>query len=378
MKTQILYRENQFEDLFNLIEDSDFKNIFLVRGNKSFHFSGADSFIEKLIISGNYVSFFDFNPNPQLSDLRKGIELFRQSSYDLIIAIGGGSVLDMAKLISVFAHQNKEFEAIITNNSLEDNIKTPLLAIPTTAGTGAESTHFAVVYIGKTKYSVAHEQILPDVVYLSSSFTHSASPYLTACAGLDAFSQAIESVWSVNANKQSQEYALKAIDMIWSSLSLAVNANDRNAKSAMQQAAYLAGQAINITKTTAPHAISYTFTSYYDIPHGHAVCLSLPYFIEYNYNLTKHDCMDQRGVAAVKNRIESVLKIFKCEINNVEATIINFFKSIGIQINITKLIGSFDRELIINNVNTERLDNNPRKVTKETINNFLDKSINTK
>ncbi|RLD41881.1 MAG: alcohol dehydrogenase [Bacteroidetes bacterium] len=424
MKTQILFQENQFEALKRLLKEQEFKRIFLVRGDKSYENSGAETFIKKLSEKIEIVSFSNFDVNPNVSDLRRGVNKFnygqevlnidifdektfktkllkflksrslhfvndyfknesnavldvfaQRSFFDLILAIGGGSVLDMAKLISVFANQSGDFEDIIQNNRIEGIIKTPLLAIPTTAGTGAEATHFAVIYIGKNKYSVAAKSILPDYVYLSSEFSASAKSYLTACTGLDAFSQAIESVWSVSSTKESELYALKAIEIIWKNIAKAVNNNDRIAKSAMQEAAFLAGKAINITKTTAPHAISYTFTSYYGIPHGHAVSLSLPYFIKYNYNLVEEDCTDNRGFMSVKNRIDKILNILDLNIMEVEEALIKFFELLGIEINIDKLIQKFDKELIINNVNTERLNNNPRMVTKETINSFIEKSI---
>jgi len=375
MKTQILFQENQFEDLQHLIQENNFSNIFLVRGDKSFKDSGADSFIEKLVSSKRIVSFLDFDTNPQLNDLIRGVELFRKSSFDLIIAIGGGSVLDMAKLISVFAHQKGAFDDIIRNNRIEANAKTPLLAIPTTAGTGAEATHFAVVYIDKSKYSVANSNILPDYVFLSSEFSASAQSYLTACTGLDAFSQAIESVWSVNSNSISEEFALKAIDLIWNNLANAANSNDKASKYVMQNAAYLAGKAINITKTTAPHAISYSFTSYYNIPHGHAVSLSLPFFMKYNYYVSELDCMDERGVDSIRDRMDKIMSIFNCNINTVEFELVKFFRALGIEINISKLISNLDKDLIVSNINTERLNNNPRKVTKRIINLFLEEYI---
>ncbi len=379
MKTQILFLENQFDDLKKLINEQEFKRIFLVRGGESYTNSGAEIFIKSLAEDIEIVSFSDFDINPNIADLRRGVNKFQYSqkvsSIDLIIAIGGGSVLDMAKLISVFANQSNDFDWIIKNNNITKNSKTPLLAIPTTAGTGAEATHFAVVYIGKNKYSVATESILPEYVYLSSEFSASVNPYLTACTGLDAFSQAIESVWSVNSNEESIKFGLDAIELIWNNIAKAVNYNDKEAKSAMQEAAYLAGEAINITKTTAPHAISYTFTSYYGIPHGHAVSLSLPYFIGYNYDVKEEDCTDNRGFLSVKNRIDNILSILGLNILEVEEALIKFFENLGIEININKLINIFDKELIISNVNIERLNNNPRIVTKETINSFIEKSI---
>lgn len=368
---QVIFNKYDTHKLKEVVNHINSEKIFLVRANKSFLTSNAKTFINKLVDNQNHTSFFEFDPNPQIEDLKRGISLFKKGNFELIIAIGGGSVIDMAKLISVFAHQNQNIDDIVLGKVQINNNKTPLIAIPTTAGTGAEATHFAVLYMDKSKYSVAHPTILPDYVYLSSEFSLSANSYLTACTGLDAFCQAIESVWSVNSNIKSEEYALKAIEIIWNNLQKAVKNNNEQAKKQMLEASFLAGKAINITKTTAPHAISYAFTSYYNIPHGHAVALSLPYFLHYNYNVSNIDCSDQRGANKVKERIDKVLNILKIEINDVQTVFVKFFDSLGININISTLVKNFDKNIIINNINTERLSNNPRIVTKETIENML-------
>lgn len=371
MKQDILYKD-EIHKLKTVISRINSEKIFLVRGNKSFHSSNAKIFINKLIGNQNYTSFFEFDPNPQLEDLKRGILLFKKGNFEQIVAIGGGSVIDMAKLISVFVQQNQNIEDIVLGKVKINSIKTPLIAIPTTAGTGAEATHFAVLYIEKSKYSVAHSSILPDSVYLSSEFSLSANSYLTACTGLDAFCQAIESIWSVNSNTESELYALKAIEMIWRNLQMAVQENNESAKEAMQEASFLAGKAINITKTTAPHAISYAFTSYYNVPHGHAVAISLPFFLQYNYKVSNNDCTDSRGAEKVKERIDKVLNIFKLDINDVQTAFVKFFDSLGININVSTLVENFDKDIVINNINIERLNNNPRIVTKDIINKIFE------
>ncbi len=368
---QELFIENHFDELKSYIESIDKQKIFLVIDKGSYQISGAKKFIEKRLQLSTDAIFSDFNSNPEIKDLEKGIELFKSAKYELIIAIGGGSVLDMAKLISLMSHQTALISSITKGESPIKNTKTELLAIPTTAGTGAEATAFSVLYIGKVKYSVASPYILPDSVYLSSEFSMSAPAYLTASTGLDAFSQAIESLWSVSANEESEAYSLEAIDLVWKNLKKAVLDNDTEAKSKMQEAAFLAGKAINITKTTAPHALSYAFTSYYNIPHGHAVCLSLAFFLEYNYKLSDKDCTDPRGAQHVKQRINKIIKILDVDINDVDATLDPFYESIGINTKISSLIKDFDSKLIVGNVNLERLSNNPRQIDEQTILNFF-------
>ena len=368
---QEVYRNTQFLDLKKFVSRYNPQKVFLVVDKNSYEVSGARLFIEKSFDVSMHVAFSDFNPNPQLSDLKKGISLFKDGKYELILAIGGGSVIDMAKLISVMAHQDQDVKKIAKGSAILNNKKTPLLTIPTTAGTGAEATSFAVLYIDKVKYSVANESISPNYIFLSPEFLMSAPPYLTACTGLDAFCQAIESVWSINSTTESEKYAFEAIDIVWNNLKMAVVDNDKKAKSLMQEAAYLAGKAINNTKTTAPHALSYAFTSYYNIPHGHAVALSLPFFFEYNYGVSDIDCNDTQGGDIVRNRIDEILKIMNLNIENVNNKLTLFFDSIGININISTLIKDFNSDIIINNINLERLNNNPRKINKTSLMSFL-------
>ncbi|MBN2668912.1 MAG: phosphonoacetaldehyde reductase [Bacteroidales bacterium] len=367
---QQIFREHQKEDLKSYLKSFDSKNIFLIRDDGSYEISGAKTFLKNTLNISPVLSFFDFAPNPQLIDLRKGISTFNQKKHDIIIAIGGGSVIDMAKLISVFAHQEEDIDAILDGTFKLNSKKTPLIAIPTTAGTGAEATEFAVLYRDKLKYSVLGETLLPDCVYLSHQFSLSAPVYLTASTGLDAFAQAIESAWSVNANDESLAYSYKATKIIWHNLEHACK-GDIRAKQLMQEAAFLSGKAINITKTTAPHAISYGFSSYYNIPHGHAVAISLPFFFSFNANVKNDDCTDSRGAEHVKQRINRILELLDTNQNNIIQDLTLFFDKLNINIKISELIPNFNPELITKSVNFDRLSNNPRKVTKKDIERLL-------
>jgi len=366
---QDVYRKKDFNTLKSRLQHIAKKKILLIRGKTSFHNSGAVEFIFNLTGSRELVYFNDYSPNPKIEDLRRGLELVKKNKYDLIIAIGGGSTLDMGKLISGLAFY-ENFDSVLDGN-LQLDSKIPLLAIPTTAGSGAEATHFAVLYKSKKKYSIAHKTLLPDMIFLSGEFTAHASKYLKAYTGLDAFSQAVESVWSVNANNTSIEIALKAAKLCWNNLYQSIEHNNSDSVENMQEAAYLAGKAIDITKTTAPHAISYAFTSFYNIPHGHAVALSLPFFLEYNYAVSDTNCIDVKGAHAVKKRIELLLQALNLNPENMKNSIFEFFGSVGINICIAELISNFNPDIILNNINLERLKNNPRLVTKEEVKRFL-------
>jgi alcohol dehydrogenase class IV len=355
-------------DLKDLISKHECRRVFLVTVKEGAYVnSGAKEYIELALEGLEYVRFHDFEQNPKYEDAIKGVELFEQAKCDLIIAIGGGSVIDMAKLINVFsANSFLNSLDIIQNPKLIQNKGKTMIAIPTTSGTGSEATHFAVVYHQKKKYSVAHESILPDIAGLNYQFTITKPQYLTATTGLDAFSQAIESYWSVGSTSESKEYSKEAIQLLVKYLAKAVNSADVESRKAVMKGAFLAGKAINISKTTAAHAVSYAFTTYYSIPHGHAVFLTLPEFFEYNQGVDENDMNDSRGVDYTRDNIHELCKLLgvSCALEG-KIFLREYAKKIGIELSLEKLGISDYKEKIIGNVNMERLGNNPRKITKE-------------
>lgn len=353
--------ENSINNLKEVVDRISPNSIFLVTGKKSYELCGAKAKIEELLSAYHCIRFSDFEENPKLEDVHRGIEIMKSNSCDLIIAIGGGSVIDMAKLIKSLTGLDDCADAIKRSIVAANDIK--LIAIPTTSGTGSEATHFAVVYIDKIKYSLTHKSILPEIIFIDAQFTYSLPKYLTAITGLDAFSQAIESLWSVNSTPESVLDSKKAIEIIWNNLEKAVRGENK-AKDEISLASYLAGKAINISKTTAPHAISYSFTSYNNLAHGHAVALTLPFFIEYNYNLTFDDCNDKRGVTYVKNIFKDLFDILNVS-NEKEARfkVEEFIKNLGVEIDLEKLnMSSEDVDFALKHINFERLSNNPRAV----------------
>jgi alcohol dehydrogenase class IV len=356
--------DNSINNLKDVVDRISPNSIFVVSGKRSYESCGAKKKIEELLSKYTLIRFYDFEENPKIEDVARGINLYNSNDCDLVIAIGGGSVIDMAKLIKSLSGVDDYNKAVINSSVWQTDTK--LIAVPTTSGTGSEATHFAVVYLDKVKYSLAHTSILPDISILDAQFTYSLPKYLTAITGLDAFSQAIESLWSVNSTKESVLDSMKAIEIIWNNLENAV-AGDNTARDRMSLASYLAGKAINVSKTTAPHAISYSFTSYNNIPHGHAVAITLPFFIEYNSAVNIDDCNDRRGVPYVKNMFRELFGIFSVN-NGTEARfkVECFIRNLGIDIELGKLnLTSKDVDFALRNINFERLSNNPRLVSKD-------------
>ena len=255
--------------------------------------------------------FSNFTANPQFNDIVKGIELFNNEKCDFIVSIGGGSSIDTAKVIKLYS-------VIDYKNGLQSNYKyNPVkhLAIPTTAGTGSESTRYSVCYYEGKKQSVTHDSIVPDYVILDPSLLIGLPEYQKKSTLMDALCQAIESYWSVNSDEESKKYSIESIKLILSNIDKYINDNDLETCNKMLQASNLAGKAINITQTTAAHAMSYKITSMYGVSHGHAVALTLPYIWEHmENNLNK--CIDYRGsdylkktLLELKNILETMLSI---------------------------------------------------------------------
>jgi alcohol dehydrogenase len=365
--------KNSLDNIRPIISAIGAKKILLVTGKDSYKKSGLEDRLAPYLDNIITRRFFDFEVNPNIEDVQAGIDIILSFKPDLVLAIGGGSVIDMAKLINIFsAHVNKEREIreFVNKSSSVKRKGLPLIAIPTTSGTGSEATHFAVVYIGTKKYSFAHEYVLPNYAIIDPSLSYSNPSYIKACSALDALSQSIESFWAVGSSEESRNYSRKAIKLILSSIELAVNKNDIKAMNNMAIAANFAGKAINISKTTAAHALSYPITKYLNIPHGHAVALTLGKFFVINSKYSLNELNDKRGIEYFEKIIEEINGFFECSDSGMTCTkwyqlmenlsLENDLKSIFREANIE--FGS-----IANDINLERLNNNPVKISSNQI-----------
>lgn len=374
MKQKIYIGYNSYKKIYNILEEFSPQKIFLVTGNKSYFLSGAKNLLSEFINKYNYFRFYNFETNPKLKDLINGINIFNKEKCDIIIGVGGGSVMDIAKSISILTTQKGDLEEFIKGEISLKERQIPSIMIPTTAGTGSESTHFSVTYINKIKYSLAHYSLLPDFVILDPLFTKNLPPYITACTSMDALCQAIESFWSTNSTEESRTYSKEAIELVMSYIIKNVNNPDMISRGKMLIASNLAGRAINIAKTTAAHSVSYPLTSYFNIPHGHAVALTLPYFIEFNNNVSSENLQDSRGVEFIKDRMSELFTILKVKTaDKAKDKIINVMKEIGLETNLAKLcINKNNIDTIIKNgFNPQRMKNNPKIIYKSDLEKLL-------
>lgn len=314
------------------------ERVFLIHGKGSYAACGAADVMNEACKDLQVKEFSDYSANPKDEEAKAGLQIVLDYHPDVIIAIGGGSAMDTAKLIRHYA--------------IEKGMQIPLWTIPTTAGTGAESTHFAVVYRNGVKFSEAAEDILPDVVVLYPPFTYNNNAYLTACTGFDALAQAIEAFWNPNATDESDVYALRAMSYVHAALPKCIeNPCDTRLRDDLLWGAYWAGRAINITKTTAPHAFSYAFTTYCGYPHGHAVAITFPFFAK--LNMANNPKAEELRWMLGLEKDADLQKYF-----------LSYIKSIGLSYK-----GTYGMSLrdLLQDVNLERLKNNPVAVTSSVV-----------
>jgi alcohol dehydrogenase len=346
------------------------QNIFLVTGKNSYKLSGAEAGLADILKDYQVIRFDDFVTNPKLEDVEIGVDMFKRDNFDVVVAIGGGSAIDIAKLINIFAANSQSPADYIKGVAKIELPGKPLVAIPTTSGTGSEATHFAVVYIDKTKYSVADDSLIPSYAIIDPELTFTSSPSLTAATGMDALAQAIEAYWSVKSDDLSKKYAAEAIPLAFNNLAAAVDNPNLENRSAMSKASNLAGKAINISKTTAPHAISYALTSNFGVPHGHAVGVFLPGLLAYNSEVGDDDIFDRRGLGYVRQTMKEIFSFLEAEnADGARNKLIDLMKKIGLETRLGHLglKPDEDVELIVSNVNLERASNNPRALTNSFI-----------
>lgn len=356
MQTDYVY-DGAIIELPKILEYENAKKLLIFTGKKSF-LSYREVF-EKNLNDCTFTYYNNFSNNPKSDEIERAITE-TDKDFDLIVAIGGGSVIDFAKCYKFSIDNDIDIKSYF-KNKISPQKKTKMIAIPTTAGTGAEATQFAVVYVDGTKHSLDDISVLPDYRIVDAEFVKDIPRYQKASCAADTLCQAIESFWAVNSNTKSKFYAKRAISLCRDYLELYVNSNDYFYAEKMSEASYLSGCAINISRTTAAHAISYPFTSKFSIPHGHAVALSIGKLALYNFaNISNETLNDKRGTDYVESTMEELYGLLKT--NDIELYLKNMFENIGLETDFKKLgITNFDE--IINSVDLSRLSNNPVKVS---------------
>ena len=361
-QTIILHADRQYRELDAQLEHAGIRHLMLVCGRsveKLQIYEYLRTLPERLHI--RVTRFSDFAPNPQYESAAEGVRVFHESGCDGILAVGGGSAIDVAKCIKLFAAMPQG--VFYLKEPFADN-DIPLFAMPTTAGTGSEATRFAVVYYQDNKQSVTHDSVIPSVVLFDPSALETLPDYQRKVTMLDALCHAVESCWSVNADAGSRTISADAIRMVLYGRE-GYLANTPEGNRTMLLAAHTAGRAISLTQTTAGHAMCYKLTSLYGIAHGHAAALCVkalwPYMLEHT-----GDCIDSRGEEYLKQTFAFLADAFGCSTGEQAAEAFTAFTD-SLALDPVGPASEEEIEQLSSHVNPERLKNHPVRLTRETI-----------
>ena len=305
------------EDISGVLNKKNYSRVMLVT-DKSIRELGITSKLEKhLLESGISVTVFDdVVSNPTVENVEKARELYIQNKCQALIGFGGGSAIDCAKAVGARVvkpkQQIKDMVGIL-------RILRPiplLFAIPTTAGTGTETTVATVITEPKTKhkYMISDFPLIPKYAVLDPEVTKSLPPAITAATGMDVLVHAVEAYIGNSTTKKTREQALKATELVYKNLYNAYkNGQDAEARRNMLTASYLGGCAFTVSYVGYCHAVSHTLSGMYNTPHGLANAVIIPYVLEaYGSSVYKKlkDLAIAAGISTEKSDEELAAKTF--------------------------------------------------------------------
>lgn len=364
MTQEIIEAEEKYDLLDTWFRKNNVRCALLVCG-KSIERLRINDYMDQIPkrLGVKIVRFMDFQPNPDYESAVKGVHIFRARACDAIIAVGGGSAIDVAKCIKLFSNMDGDgADGAYLRQSVHAN-KIPFLSMPTTSGTGSEATRYAVIYYDGIKQSVSDYSCIPSTVLMDACVLKTLPAYQKKATMMDALCHAIESFWSVNSTEESRRYSRRAIEQVLANME-GYLANTKEGNTGMLYAANTAGKAINITQTTAGHAMCYKITTLFGCAHGHAAALCnralFPWMIN---NLDK--CIDPRGDKFLKAILTEIADSMRCDS---VACAVQKLNEIVCSLSLEIPKASEEQFIILkNSVNPERLKNFPIKMDTDTI-----------
>jgi len=373
MPTKIHFGQNKIKKVGKIVKPYG-KKAFIVTGKTSARKLGFLKTLEEALKEEKIDAIFfeKVEPNPSVETVEKGAYSFKKEKCDFIVALGGGSPIDAAKAIGILVSNSLPLTQYFGKDKVEKSIP-PLIAIPTTAGTGSEVTPYAVITESHTKKIITSSKIFPKEAILDPVLTFSLSSTLTSDTGIDALSHAIESYVSKKASPLSETVALQAVKLIGEYLPKVIESPcDIEARSQMMYASLLAGIAISQTGTTLLHSMGYRLTSDFNVPHGRANGILLPSFWEINFS----GCPEKfstlilslnRGVNKEKTKDAKksslLVKDFLCRVGLSEKITLDIKEENFVQ---------FAKEVI---ENKRKLKNNPKELNLEDIVKIYKKAL---
>ena len=281
------------------------RRVLVIHGRRSFRAGPAAVVVDRL--EAEVRCYGGVHPNPTLAQVREAVALAREYSPDAVLGIGGGSAMDVAKCAAVLVGCPGDPGAYLLQPGPIPDDRVPLLVqVPTIAGSGSEVTSFATVYAEQRKHSLDHPSARADHVLIDPDLAATVPASTAAASALDALGQAVESAWAVAATPGSRRLAVRALETLAPVLDAAASCGtfaDPKLRTELARGAALAGAAINTSRTTAAHALSYALTAQLGVAHGAAVGLHLRWLIGHNGAATDADTRHPDGAAAVRRLV---------------------------------------------------------------------------
>lgn len=328
INTKIIYGENAL-DYLNKISN---KNIFLVCDEFIIQSNMVKQVTNRLKDCSIHI-FSDIVPDPSIDIVAKGIHLLNKSNADTIIAIGGGSVIDVAKAINEFSVKFKE------NIKIND-----FYAIPTTSGTGSELTQFSVItnLEESVKYTLVKPSLLPDFAILDSSLITTVPQKITADTGMDVLTHAIEAYISRDATDFTDAFAEKAISIVFEYLPIAYNENTQIAREKMHNASAMAGIAFNQAGLGVVHSLAHVIGAKYHIAHGRINAMLLPIVLEFNSEINEKSYNASYTKTALKlQKLSKSLNMLSSNTNLAVMSLIQAINNLNKQLHIPKTLKEY-------------------------------------
>lgn len=355
-----------FEKVAELLESFPDGKVLVVTGERSFRASGLGERLMTQTQTENIAIWSKFGPNPNSAELKEGLAVLSRVRPALVVGLGGGSALDMAKLLVAFERIDpKNLEGAIRANAPEVSKATKLVLCPTLAGSGSEATHFAVVYINQEKFSVSSPGLYADAIYADPLTNLAVNPSQRATSAVDTMCQAVESIWARNSTQLSQDFARAALESLTTNIEEYVHRPSESLAMKFSRASYLAGRAIDISQTTAAHALSYRISQKYGIPHGNAVALTLGRFIDEHQQVAS-----ATGDEHLSRRVSLISQLLGLEaFGSGKVFVGTLLEKLGLIASLEDAGITGDRNIreIVNSVNLQRLRNNPVTFSNEDL-----------
>lgn len=299
---QTFHGWNACEKLADIVTQFTVSNILII-ADPFLVSSGKISAITTPLANYNLSIFTDIEPEPSLALGEKLVTYARKTEADLVIGIGGGSALDLAKMAAVLAtHEGDVADYLnLTGSKKLTHKGLPKIMIPTTSGTGSEVTNISVFSLESSKDVVANDYLLADIALLDPALTVSVPPRITAATGIDALTHAVEAYLSINADPISDQFALRAISLITQSLPIAYQDGENiQARIDMSYGSYLAGLAFFNAGVAGVHGMAYPLGGQFHISHGESNALLLPFVLEY----IRESCEERLKEIAITMELE--------------------------------------------------------------------------